>query len=241
MIFRCMNRICFLFLFSLFFLSEPYLAGITLSSISDPVNPRNQDTTGKQILYNGRLWRDLYYRVKGDQFLFTSALLPGTVTIEGRLFRNVLVSYDIYKDELLAMNNNGLMIQLNKEKIDEFNFEYNFRRYQFENLEADSLNNLEGYVNVLFDGKMSLFVKYWKEIDMLAVENKYDQFYQVHRIYLRKEGIIYPIRGKRYFLKHLSDRKQQVRNFIKTNKLQVTKKDPDSFVPVLEYYTNLKK
>jgi hypothetical protein len=236
-----MSRIYFLFFLFLVFLSEPDLTGITQSSISVPVNPRKQDTTGKQILYNGRLWHNLYYRVKGDQFLFTSGLLPGTVTIQGRLFRNVLVIYDIYKDELLALNDNGMIIQLNKEKIDEFNFEYNFRRYQFENLEADSLNNLEGYVNVLFDGEMSLFVKYRKEIEMLAVENKYDQFYQVHHIYLRNEGINYLIRGKRSFLKHLSDKKQQVRNFIKTNKLQVIKKDPDSFVPVLEYYTNLKK
>ena len=236
-----MSRICFLFLFSLFFLSEPYLTGITLSSTSDPVNPGKQDTTGKQILYTGRLWRNLYYRVKGDQFLFTSGLLPGTVTIEGKLFRNVLVSYDIFKDEVLAMNDNGMMVQLNKEKVDEFTFEYNLRKYQFKNLYTDSLNYLGGYVNILFDSDMSIFVKYRKEIVMLAVENKYDQFNQVHRIYLMKEGAIYPIRGKRDFLKHLSDRKQQVKNFIRTNKLQITKKDPDSFVPVLEYYINLEK
>ncbi len=236
-----MSKIYFLFLFFLVFLSEPDLTGITLSSISDPVNPRKQDTAGKQILYNGRLWHNLYYRVQGDQFLFTSGLLPGTVTIDGRLFKNVLISYDIFKDEVLAMNDIGRMIQLNKEKVDGFNFEYNFRKYQFKNLEADSLNNLEGYVNVLFDGELTLFVKYRKEIEMLAVEDKYDQFYQVHRIYLRNEGINYLIRGKRGFLKHLSDKKQQVRNFIKTNKLQVTRKEPDSFVPVLEYYTNLKK
>ena len=226
--------------FSLFVLSDPAISGITPSK-SDPDNPRKQDTTGKQILYSGRLWRNLYYRVKGDQFLFTSGLLPGTVSIEGRLFSDIFLSYDIFKDEILSMNDNGMMIQLNKEKVDEFTFEYNYRTYLFKNMEPDSLNNLEGYVNVLFDNDMSLVVKYRKEIVMLAVENKYDEFNQVHRIFLKKDGNYYLIRGKRDFLKLLSDEKQQVKHFIRTNKLLVAKKNPDSFVPVLEFYTNLKK
>jgi hypothetical protein len=76
---------------------------------------------------------------------------------------------------------------------------------------------------------------------MLAVENKYDEFNQVHRIYLRKDSVYYPIRGRRDLLRHLKDKKPQLKSFIRTNKLQVMKKNPDSFVPVLEYYTNLEK
>jgi len=225
----------------LFFLIETLFAGLGHFSISDPMNPGEQDTAGKQILYNGRLWRNQYYMVKGDQFLFASGLLHGTVTIDRRLFRDILLSYDIFKDEIIAMNDNGMMIQLNKERVDEFTIEYNFRKYKFKNLDSDSLKNLDGYVNVLFNDGLSLFVKYRKEIVMLAVENKYDEFNQVHRIYLQKDSIYYPIRGRRDLLKHLIDKKQQLKSFIKTNKLQVIYKDPDSFVPVLEYYTNLKK
>ncbi len=204
------------------------------------MNPGEQDTAGKQILYTGRLWRNKHYLVRGDQFLFTSGLLHGTVTIDGRVFRDLVLSYDIYKDEIIAMNDNGMMIQLNKEKIDEFNIEYNLRKYQFRNLDSDSLRNIDGYVNVLFDDELSLVVKYKKEIVMLAVENKYDEFNQKHRIYLKKDSVYYPIRGRRDLIKHLKDKKQQLRSFIRTNKLLVTRNDPDSFVPVLEYYTNLK-
>lgn len=207
----------------------------------DPGNPGDQDTSGKQILYNGRLWRNHYYMVRGDQFLFTAGLLNGTVTINGRIFRDVLLSYDIFNDEIIAMNENGMMIQLNKEWIDEFSIDYNLRKYRFRNLDSDSLGNIYGFINVLFDDDLALVVKYRKEIVMLAVENKYDEFNQVHRIYLRKDSVYYPIRGRRDLLRYLKDKKPQLKSFIRTNKLQVMKKNPDSFVPVLEYYTNLEK
>ena len=35
----------------------------------------------------------------------------------------------------------------------------------------------------------SLYVKYRKEILQLAVENKYDMFNQINRIYVRKDGV----------------------------------------------------
>ena len=236
-----MSRICLLFLFFLIFHIEPAFAGSKHFLTVDPGNPGDQDTTGKQILYNGRLWRNQYYMVRGDQFLFTASLLNGTVTINDRLFRDVLLSFDIFKDEIIAMNENGMMIQLNKEWIDEFSIDYNLRKYRFRNLDSDSLGNIDGYVNVLFDDELALVVKYRKEIVMLAVENKYDEFSQIHRLYLRKDSVYYPIRGRRDLLKHLKDKKKQLKSFIRTNSLQVMKKNPDSFVPVLEYYTNLEK
>ena len=235
-----MRRICLLFLFSLFFQPETAFAGSKHFSIIDPGNPADQDTAGKQIIYTGRLWRNQYYLVRGDQFLFTASLLKGTVIVNGRLFSDVLLNYDIYNDEIIALNDNGMMIQLNKEKVEEFNIEYNLRTYKFRNLDSDSLRNIDGYVNVLFDDELSLVVKYKKEIVMLAVENKYDEFNQLHRLYLRKDSVYYPIRGRRDLIKHLKDKKQQLRSFIRTNKLLITRNNPDSFIPVLEYYTNLK-
>ena len=236
-----MRILFFLFLSLIILFPATDLSGIINSSVPVAGNPGKQDTIGKQILYNGRLWRNLYYRVRGDQFLFTDDLLPGTVTIDGRLFRNVMMSYDILKDELLAINDRNMVIQLNKEKIDEFSFNYNDRIYRFRKLEGDSLNNLAGYVNVLADGNVSLLVKYKKEIVMTAVENTYDQFNQLQRIYLMKDGITYLIKGKKDLIKQLSDQKLQVSYFISTSKLKISRKDPDSFVPVMEFYNSLKK
>jgi hypothetical protein len=208
--------------------------GFALASSED------HDSIEKQILYNGRAWRNLYSRIKGDQFLFTTDLLPGSVKIGKRTFDNLLVKYDIYNDELLTITDHGIILQLNKEMIDYFDMKYFGKVYLFKRLDADSINVLSGYVNVLYDGSISLFVKYRKEILLLAVENKFDLFNQMQKIYLKKDGEIILINSKRNFLNQLEDRKQQVRTFIKSNKIKITKKNPESFQPVVEYYDKLR-
>jgi hypothetical protein len=201
-----------------------------------------QDTLKEnQILYNGRYWRNLYFKVKEDQFLFSKELLPGSVTIDGKSFKNVSLLYDIYNDELLVKTNHGTILQLNKEMVDSFKFNFKNKTYYFTKLPVDSLKVLRGYVNVLFKGKNSLYVKYKKEIQMLAVERKYDLFYQTHRIYFVKDGSSHLLNGKGDLLKVLNEDKVQIRDFIKKNKLRISKKNPESFIPVIAYYDSISK
>jgi hypothetical protein len=236
-----MNRLSFLLIFSLaFFLRTICYGNIPLNSRNQQFYKTEQDTLlQKQILYNGRVWRNQFYKVRGDQFLFSQDFLPGTVTIRGQLFDNVRLRYDIYKDQIMTMSNPTTILQINKEMVDKFSLKFENKLYQFERTTSDSSKALKGYLNVLYKGNTSLYVKYKKDIELLAEDSKYDRFYQTRRIYLVKDGIIYQVPGKKELFNLLVDKKQQIRNFIKTNKLKVSKTDPESFVPVLEYYDNL--
>ena len=199
------------------------------------------DTVDIQKLYNGRAWRNLYYRIKGDQFLFTTEFLPGNVTVEGKKYSNLRIKYDIYNDELLIITDHGIILQMNKEMIDLFDMKYNDQVYYFRNLDADSLSSISGFINIMYEGKTSLYVKYRKEILLLAVENKYDMFNQINRIYLEKGGTMTQVNTRREFLNLLKDHKQQVHSFIKSNKIRITRKNPESFKPVVEYYDKLQQ
>lgn len=227
-----------IFLFITFFQIISCLPGI--SRPVEATGTNTSDTIDVQTLYNGRAWRNLYYRVRGDQFLFTSDFMPGSVTIHGKEFNNIQVKYDIYNDELLTFTGHGIIVQLNKEMTDLFNMNYNNQVYYFKRMDADSVNSLSGYVNILYNGPSPLYVKYRKEILMLAVENKFDLFNEIDRIYLQKDGKIIPINGKKEFLGLLKDHKQQVHSFIKSNKIRITKKNPESFKPVIEYYDKIR-
>jgi len=124
----------------------------------------DQDTLKDvQTLYNGVIWTNLYYRIKEDQFLFSKDLLPGSVSMNGKTFKNLLVRYDIYNDEIMIPTNRGLILQLNKEMVDSFSLNFNGIKYNFVNLRNDS-TRLNGYANLLYKGKTALFVKYRKEI-----------------------------------------------------------------------------
>lgn len=232
-----MFRPALLFLFSLSLFPVAGFSG-TDSKIRYSQSCGQQDTIDKQVLFNGRAWRNLYSKVIGDQFLFTKEFLPGSVEIEGRSFNGLKLRYDIYNDEILTITDLGIILQLNKEMIDRFSITFD-KTYEFFRNDPDSVNPVAGYLDVIYKGPVSLYVKHKKDILQLAVENKFDMFEEGNKIYLEKDGSVFLLSGKRDLLNTLGDNKKQVRSFIKTRKLIVTKRDPWSFVPVLEYYDSL--
>jgi len=238
-----MNRNIFLliFFFSIFIGSG--LFGI-IPGIREVlnVNLNQQDPLKEnQILYNGKMWRNLYYSIKGDQFLFTKDFLQGSLTINNKSYNNINISYDIYNDEIITPTNNGSILQLNKEMVDSFTLVFEFKTYRFLNTQEDSLAGVKGYVNVLYKGKSALYVKYRKEIDILAVDDKYDLFYQTYRIYLLKDGLAHQIKGKSDLLKVLIENKTRINEFIKKNRLKISKNVPESFIPVIRYYDSIRQ
>jgi hypothetical protein len=165
--------------------------------------------------------------------------LPGSLTINGKSYNNLGISYDFYNDEIITLTNHGSILQLNKEMVDSFALVYNYKTYRFKNTLEDSLTGIKGYVNVLYKGKSALYVKYKKEIQILAVDNKYDLFFQTYRICFQKGGIVHQINNKRELLKLLDEDKAQIKDFIKKNKLKISKMEPESFVPVIRYYDSI--
>lgn len=190
-----------------------------------------------QVLYNGKIWRNLYYQVQENQFLFSNEFLPGSLTISGKTFNNINLKYDIFKDELLTPVDNGIILQLNKEMIDSFSLNYQNNTYRFIRLKEDS--GPGGYFKILYKGKSALYLKYFKKIDKLAVEGQYDRFYQYSKLFFVKDNKVYQITGKSDLLNAIDDKKDLVKIFIKKNKLNVSEKIPESFIPTLRYFDGL--
>jgi hypothetical protein len=235
-----MRSIRLVLIFSLVISLSPSLFGRSIDYRLTKANSAGiQDTLDKQLLFNGRVWRNLYYKVRGNQFLFSDSFLPGTIVINGKTFLGCSMKYDIFNDELLTKAGQNIIIKLNKEMIGSFTFDYLFKSYHFIKLERDSLNDLNGFVNLLYQGNISLYVKYRKTILLLAVDNKYDQFDQTQKIYLKKDGKIYPINKQSDVISLFSSDKQQIKNFIRVSKLNISKNSPESFVPLIEYCDKL--
>ena len=174
-----------------------------------------------------------------DQFLFSKEFLPGTVTIYGKIFKNINIKYDLYKDEILTPYNPGEILQLNKEIVDSFSIFFQHKTYQFARIPEDGLEGLKGYVNVLYKGKTALYIKHIKKINRPGVENEHDTFYQVSRIYFVNNNLVQLITNKSDLFSALKAHKAQIRDFIKKNKLAVSKNAPESFIPVIRYYDSI--
>lgn len=193
-----------------------------------------------QILYNGRVWRNLHYMVKEDPFFLSADFLPGSVTIGGKTFDNVSIRYDLYTDQVQIPLTNGPVLQLNKEMVDSFSLSFMNKEWRFVNIKEDSLNLFNGYVNVLYKGKSELYVKYRKEIASLAVDKIYDKFYLMQNVYLVKDQLPHQITGERKFIELFGEDEKAIKDYIRATKVVLSKKNPESFIPVISYYDNLR-
>jgi hypothetical protein len=232
------NILLLTFLFSLF--TGCFLFTLDGFGQSLPLGPGQEDPLKEdQILFNGKLWFNHYYHVRGDQFFLSKSYLPGSLTINGKFYKNIGIIYDIYNDEIIIKTNLGNLLQLNKEMVDSFTLFSGNIKNRFINIREDSLLGVKGYVNVMYSGKSGLLVKYKKEIELQAVDDKYDLFFQTYKIYLVKDGIAHQINNKNDILNVLDEKKAQIKDFVKRNKIKVSKKDPQSFIPVIKYYDTL--
>jgi hypothetical protein len=191
-------------------------------------------------LYNGRIWRDLYVSIKEDQFLFSNEFLPGQITMNGKTFNTTKLRYDILNDELMTVTDKGHILQLNKEMVENFTLTYRLRIYYFTKSEPDTLNKESGYFNVLYKGRSSLYIRYFKEISKRGPGKNYEDFVQAEKVYIIKDGIFHQVRNNRDFKKILSDKKNEIKAYLKENRILISGKSPDTYVPVLEYYDTLK-
>jgi hypothetical protein len=196
--------------------------------------------TVNQGLYNGKIWRDLYASVKEDQFLFTNEFLPGRVTMNGKTYNTPKLRYDILNDEIMTVTDKGHILQLNKEMVENFTLTYRFRIYNFTKTLPDSLSKVSGYFNVLYKGRSSLYMRFYKEISKRGPGKNYEDFVQAEKVYIIKDGIFHQVRNKRDLKRIVSDKKDEIKAYLKENRIMISGKSPDTYVPVLEYYDTLK-
>jgi hypothetical protein len=236
-----MNRIFFWIIILFTIIERSGLYGIDpRGQIINYSNIPEQDTIEKkQVLYNGIIWTNMYHRIEGDQFLFSWLFIPGTISINGTTFKNVRIKYDIYSDEIITPLNSEVILQLNKELVDSFNISFEDKVYRFTNIRNDTLMDFGGYVNLLYKGRSSFYVKYKKSISPSITSKSDGNFYQNHIMYIVKDNHIQPIDGIKTLFKVLNANKEQIRKFIKKNKLKISKKIPESFVPVIRFYDSI--
>jgi hypothetical protein len=233
-----MNKILLAFILVATSTSEAICLNSELSITLDLFENNQDSLKNLQNLYTGKIWTNRYRNINENQFLFTNYFLPGTVSTKGKTYKNILLKYDIYLDEILIPLNDDI-IQLNKESIDSFTIKYENKIYNFINISSDSILDLKeykGYLNVAVKGELSLYIKFKKEILPSLKNNEDFEFVQSQKIYLAKRDNIFPITSKTDIVKVLNVDINQINNFVESNKLNISIKEPESFIQVIRSY-----
>ena len=191
-----------------------------------------------QSFINGKVWNNRYRKFHGSAFLFEDYFLPGTVSVNGRTFKNLSIKYDIYSDEVLLPVSSDEIIQLNKEIVDSFSITYDNRTYKFIRLRFDTLksDNPAGYYNLLYSGQVSCFIKYKKEILPGLDPGKDFEFVQSHQIYLKKDTVLYQVSKKKEIFQTLMVEESEFKKSISDRKQNLSVDNPGSLIPLLRFY-----
>jgi hypothetical protein len=231
----------FIFLFALQ-AWNPFFCVADKEYASLPLKIQFQDSVWeKQLLYNGIIWKNKYHRILGDQFLFSNLFLHGTIFTHGKQFGNVRIKYDILSDEIITPVNTEDILQLNSEMVDSFSIVFGDKTYRFINNKDDTIKDLNGYVNLLYKGRISFYAKYKKTISPSFTQKSDGEFIQTQFMYLLKDNLIHPVFGIKTLFKIYSTNKKQIRNFILKNKLKISKKTPESLIPVIRFCDSLSR
>jgi hypothetical protein len=200
-----------------------------------------EDSIEKQILFNGRLWKNQFTGIEGHQFLLSPFSLSGTVVIGNYKFDNVNLRYDILNDELLIQKDANIVVRMNREWISSFDIVFNGELLHFVNLETSSARKLKGYFHLSYDSGIKMYIRYSKDILSESFTNSYPRFNQKNTIFIFKNGEYHKINNMRALFSLLGDKEEQkaVKNFIRNENFRVTVKDPSSVRRVLEYYEKI--
>lgn len=200
-----------------------------------------KDSIERQILFNGRLWKNQFSGIEGHQFLLSPHFLPGVVTIDNQTFENVSLRYDIYNDELLIQKDANTIIRTNRELISSFDINFNDEDLHFVNFDVAPGEILKGYYHLFYDSGIKIYIRYSKEILSESITNGLPRFNQINKIFILEKGRYYKLDNKRSFLNLLDneDEQKMIKKFIRTNYIRVTRKDPSSFRRVIEYYESI--
>ncbi len=189
----------------------------------------------KSEIYNGAEYELRQRATKGSAYFNDlNYCTPAVIRYNGTWYKNVPVLYDIYNDEMVAEtpeNRTKYILQYGKLSDVYLGNHY----YIYINNKVNTLLR-PGYYDQLYTGKSQVLVKRVKTFDNRVASQGVETIYQdQNEIYVRKENTYYLVAGKNSLLKIFKDKKKELNQYIKDNKIKFND-DEESATARLTYY-----
>jgi hypothetical protein len=194
-----------------------------------------KETAENLHLYNGSEYLRQGHGVKGFPFFQSAGMLKGDVFYDGSLYHDVSMQYDLEEDNLVISDYSGnVFIRLVKEKVQYFIID----GHRFVHLGAGAGLPADGFYESLYNGKLNAYARRQKKT--IQALNPADEGYRLYNTWLvEKQGAFFTVAGEGSVLEILSDKKDLLKKYIRSDKLKF-KKTPEIFLArVAGYYDQL--
>lgn len=214
-------------------------------AIKNAINIYHEYLSPEPGLYNGSEYTyNTYYPFvinEGDPFFFSKNFDTGAVYYNGVLYEKVPLLYDIIHGEVLIRDPSRInILRLNDKYISWFRlYNHTFQKLYRDSASANPLNT--GFYAALYRGKTSLY----KSVSKIFKENsasfqglnKYTV--ETDEYFIKKNNDYFRVKNKKQLLNILSDRKKEVNQYMKKNRLKFKKAMEYTLINVVAYYDQL--
>ena len=188
-------------------------------------------------LYNGSEYIEYAYTLQeGHPFFQVVNFINGNVNVDGMIFHDVPMLYDIVKDQLIIQDFQKVYkINLPADRVQQFFL----LGHLFVRLNASDQVKT-GFYDQLYKGKISLFAKREKKI-----LEKYSNI-QISKVvisqnvyYIKKDGVYYTIKNKSSLFSALKSKKKEVQQYLKANDIKFKREPERAMIMAVKYYDQL--
>lgn len=199
---------------------------------------------GKDIrLVNGRIYSQQHIKAYGNPFMKSTDWMRGTVNVNGKNFSNVKLNYDIYQDYLIYLDESqegyNKILLLSKSQVTKFTVE----DHTFIALKPAVINNIpeSQYFEILYEGKVSLFNRWTRKFEASTTQEFPNGRFLDIKIsrYLLRNNELQKVNNKLALLKICEDRKDDLRKYIRKNRIHIRKASDEQLASLIEYYNRI--
>jgi len=193
-------------------------------AIGHVVNNYNTSIGQMSRLYNGPEYEFYDPIIKGNAFfLDVNAFKPGSVTYDGIYYANIQLMYDINKDLAVTLLYNGFSkYSLVNSRVQSFDL----LNHHFVYVAPDSTNTGTsvdaGFYEEIYGGKLQVLTRWSKSIQNTSTQTSLETFFTTAKkyFYLKKGNNYYSTGSQGSFLDILKDKKKELQQYIKANKIK---------------------
>jgi hypothetical protein len=203
-----------------------------------------QNFGNPSTFFSGTEYSFIKTNINGHPYFHSENWQTGDIYIYGRVFYDLEINLDIYRDVLLinhqsnTYNNQAIVINDSSLKGAFFLDRY-FINIQSE--DADNIQIKKGYYEMVYYDKCIVLVKYRKTIQRKYKfsTDLYDEFMSSTNYYLLCNGKASIINSKKALVKALSKHTKEVKRFIKDTRIKYSNQKLENIIKIVRFYDSL--
>lgn len=203
-------------------------------------------------LYSTGAWRDVVNGRDYIRYFFRSTDKPllrseedrsGSLIFRGRKYEGLSLQYDtytgevIYIDNKLILNNKICEVALNSDNISRFDLYFNRDTMTFKYfINEPAFNLVEGFYEVVHDGECKYIIRH---VSTLYLSDGLEKYPYTPESYIRVANQYVRTSSTSQFLRLFGDRSDEIRQYMRREKIRLQKADKRQITDILKFYERL--